>query len=718
VPSFLSYECGAGGIGCVRVRVNDGPTSCRLPNQATSTVPGRVSRSPGLGALGYLGFVATSATLGGTNRQACAAAMLPGGWVGASFGESRLDENEWPHGLALLDPSTTTGTTPFYGGAQADGSEENGWHVVLPAQVGCAAGGLVTATPVYDLTSSNVALRYVVFGGNLYALRTSGVFCAFVGLPVTSTAGALSTTMCLTHTLIGAPSASTWNDVDLYSDTVLFLAAGTTALSRCTRASAAATMWTCTSAATFAAAVSYVGAAPEQGVVFAAGPGGVFAYSQATGVALAGGAAVAEPDAATRFFGVAGALAQAPMAGAGPIGCSASPTPSATRSSSRTPSETRTATRSATVPPTPSITPSQTRSATVSPRNTRSSSTTPSRTRTSSKSGNGGGGDRRLGGELLGVDAAAERALAAVAEAGARAAVRAAFSVGAAHLPACGVSGEPAGTFLVLLPPNLPPADWEVVDGVAFRQVPGMQGQGLRDAAFTAGGSAAWLLGSSHGSVALVEAASGQLLRAVMPPAGVAAEQLRMLAVISEPANETGHVYRLAVLTSAALYELTVPLDAASAAAWEVVALAPAGERFVSVAVAGRALVIPTTTVSPSPMPIFLSGGEAAALAIASGAAAASCGFACWIYFIASACCTALVCAIVARRMWVARAAAKHPVRAERGSGSAARRAREMTANRSAARKARAMTANPLRAARISPPSTPTLGEGKDHVPQ
>ena len=71
---------------------------------------------------------------------------------------------------------------------------------------------------------------------------------------------------------------------------------------------------------TFAAAVSYVGAAPEQGVVFAAGPGGVFAFSQATGVALAGGAAVAVPDAATRFFGVAGALAQAPLAGAGPIG--------------------------------------------------------------------------------------------------------------------------------------------------------------------------------------------------------------------------------------------------------------------------------------------------------------------------------------------------------------------------------------------------------------
>ena len=316
-------------------------------------------------------------------------------------------------------------------------------------------------------------------------------------------------------------------------------------------------------------------------------------------------------------------------------------------------------------------------------------------TRTSSKTRNGGGGDRRLGGELPGVDAAAERALAAVVQAGARAAVRAAFSTGAAQLPACGVSGEPAGTFLVLLPPNSLPADSEVVDGVADRQVPGAQGQGRRDAAFTAGGGAAWLRGSSHGSVALVEAASGQLLRAVMPPAGVAAEQLRALAVISEPANETGYVYRLAVLTGAALYELTVPLDAASAAAWEVVALAPAGERFVSVAVAGRALVAPTSSASPSPTPMLASGGAAAALAVASGAAAASCGFACWILFIASACGTALVLggAIVAGRAWVARAAAKRPVRAGRGSGSAARRAK-------------AMTANPLRAARISPPST------------
>ena len=231
VPSFLSYECGAGG-SCVRVRVNDGPASCRLPNQATSTVPGRVSRAPGRGALGYLGLVATSASLSGTDRQACAAALLPSGWVGASFGESRLDENEWPHGLALADPDATTGAMPVYGGAEADASEQNGWNVVLPAAVGCAAGGLVAATPVYSLTSSNVALRFVVFGGNLFALRTSGVFCAFAGLPTTSTAGALSTTMCLTHALAGAPSASTWSDVDLYSDTVLFLAAGTTALSR------------------------------------------------------------------------------------------------------------------------------------------------------------------------------------------------------------------------------------------------------------------------------------------------------------------------------------------------------------------------------------------------------------------------------------------------------------------------------------------------------
>jgi hypothetical protein len=293
---------------------------------------------------------------------------------------------------------------------------------------------------------------------------------------------------------------------------------------------------------------------------------------------------------------------------------------------------------------------------------------------------------RRLGGELPGVDAAAERALAAMAQVDARAAVRAAFSTGAAQLPACGVSGEPAGTFLVLLPPNLPPADWEVVDGVAFRQVPGAQGQGLRDAAFTAGGGAAWLLGSSHGSVALVEAASGQLLRAIMPPAGVAAEQLRALVIISEPANEAGSVYRLAVLTGAAVYELTVPLDAARAAAWEVVALAPAGERFVSIAAAGRAPVVPT---------LPLSGGAGAALAVANGAAAASCGFACWVLFSASACGTVLGlgCAIVAGRAWIARAAAKRPVRAGRGSGSAARRAR-------------AMTANPLRAARISPPST------------
>jgi hypothetical protein len=293
------------------------------------------------------------------------------------------------------------------------------------------------------------------------------------------------------------------------------------------------------------------------------------------------------------------------------------------------------------------------------------------------------------------VDAAAERALASVARAGARAAVRAAFSTGATQLPACGMSGEPAGTFLVLLPPNLTPADWEVVDGIAFRQVPGAQGQGLRDAAFTAGGGAVWLLGSSHGSVALVEAASGQLLRAIMTPAGVAAEQLRALVVISEPANETGYVYRLAVLTDAAVYELTIPFDAASTAAWELVALAPAGERFVSIAATGRALVVPTTAASPSPTPMLSSGSAGAALAVASGAAVASCGSECWILFIASACGTVLGLgfAIVAGRAWIARAAAKRPVRAGRGSGGAARGARTMTAN-------------PLRAARISSPST------------
>jgi hypothetical protein len=264
VPTFSSFECGAGGSGCVRVRDNSGPTSCRLPYHATSTVPGRVSRAPGGGALGYLGMKIDTSSLGGNDRQACAAALLPGGWVGANFGQSRLDDNEWPHGLALGDTDVTTGTTPFYGGAEEDGGEQNGWYAALPAEVGCAAGGLVAATPVYSLSSSSVALRYVALGGRLYALRSGSprVFCAFAGLPTTSAAGALTTTMCVSHTLTGAPTSSTWNDVDLFSDTVLFLAAGTTALTRCTRASATATAWTCASAATFAAAVSYVGAAP------------------------------------------------------------------------------------------------------------------------------------------------------------------------------------------------------------------------------------------------------------------------------------------------------------------------------------------------------------------------------------------------------------------------------------------------------------------------
>jgi hypothetical protein len=359
-----------------------------------------------------------------------------------------------------------------------------------------------------------------------------------------------------------------------------------------------------------------VGAAPEQGVVFASGPGGVFAFSQVTGDALAGGAAVAVPDAATRFFGVAGALVPAPAAGVGPIGC------------------------------------------------------------------------RRLSSELIGADAAA-----------ARAAVRAAFSAGVAALPACGTAGEPAGTFLVRLPADQPAADWEAIDGLAFRLVPGVLGQGLRDAAFTASGHAVWLLGSSHGSVALVAAASGQLLRAVMPPAGVASEQMRALVVLSEPANEKGAVHRLAVLTSAALYELTVPLDDGGAATWKVMTLAPSGERFVSIAVAparlgpGGAFVGPTTTASLSPTPPARVGGTAG-LAIASGAAAAGCGATCWIPFIASACIAALAVfsfVILGRARlaaWIASAAAKHtlPVVRAKRTGAARRVGGADT-----------MTANPLR---------------------